>query len=542
MTLSVIRQLPDELINQIAAGEVVERPSSVLKELIENSLDSGATQIEVTLKAGGLEEICVIDNGCGISALDLPLSVKRHATSKIRQASDLEAIGTFGFRGEALSSICSVSQVTITSRNQQDSMGYQMTLDEGVPQGSLRMLAAPVGTQVVVSHLFKNTPARRKFLRSSHTELSHCQKLIKEIALGNPTIRFTLRHENRILGTWVSTDRKGRFQDCLKLPVAPLMVLESREEMTLEAYLSPPEQAVARSELFLFINGRPVRHRPFMSAIRTAFTEAFGFGKEPIGACYLDLRKDWVDVNVHPQKWEVRCFNQESIYYWLLSSFRKHFAQTKQPPEKAHSPAQPIRSFVPSRPTFTFQPMPLSPPLPSTPFTFLFKNEDFLICQDSDGLIIAETPQLTLKAETRRLLNLWKQGQWPIEKVLTPKICRLSEKLRLVAEEQRTFLIRWGFENESFGDGDFSIRSRPSFIPESILEKVFVALVEKYKESEAPESVITWLLDFCRSYSPMELSCSVPLLLEELSKQLTGTDGTCTLPIHQIRKSNESQL
>jgi DNA mismatch repair protein MutL len=546
MTLSVIRQLPDDLINQIAAGEVVERPSSVLKELIENSLDSGATQIEIALKAGGLDEISVIDNGCGISPLDLPLSVQRHATSKIRKASDLEAIGTFGFRGEALSSICSVSQVTITSRTPQDAMGYQIVLDEGISQGALRMLAAPLGTQVVVSYLFKNTPARRKFLRSSHTELSHCQKIIKEIALGNPEVRFTLRNENRILATYLTLKRKDRFQECLKLPWSPLSVLETREEMTLEAYLSPPEYAVARSELFLYINGRPVRHRPFLSAIRTAFSDSFGFGREPIGACYLDLRKDWVDVNVHPQKWEVRCFHQESIYYWILSTLRKHFAQAMnlhKPtiPHPTPSPFQSFRSFQSSRPSVNAPALPLTPNLsPSYPFTFLFKNNDFVVCQDTRGLLIAELAELELTAETRRLSTLWSHGQWPTEKLSIPKICRLPEKLRLRAEQHHTFLTHWGFESEGFGDGDFSLRSRPSFIPESILENVFIAFVEIGETTQEPKWVICWLLDFCRRLSTTDLSCPTPLLLEELTKQLNESDHNRSITIHHIRKSNDS--
>ncbi|NBX76614.1 MAG: DNA mismatch repair endonuclease MutL [Proteobacteria bacterium] len=540
MTLSVIRQLPDDLINQIAAGEVVERPSSVLKELIENSLDSGASQIEIVLKSGGLEEISVIDNGCGISPLDLPLSVKRHATSKIRQASDLEAISTFGFRGEALSSISSVSQVTITSRTAQDSMGYQIVLDEGISQGAPRMLAAPLGTQVVVSQLFKNTPARRKFLRSSHTELSHCQKIIKEIALGNPEVRFTLRGENRILATYVTLNRKDRFQECLKLSWAPLTVLESREEMGLEAYLSPPEVAVARSELYFYINGRPVRHRPFISAIRTAFSEAFGFGKEPIGACYLDLRKDWVDVNVHPQKWEVRCFNQESIYHWILSSLRKTFAQSLQKPQDPQPAPQSIRTFLPSRPFFPVQS--ISSPLPSYPFTFLFRNEDFLVCQDPKGLIVADISMLYLKAQTRHLIELWKQGHFPTEKVSLPKICRLSDHRRKLADEHRTLLNCWGFENESFGDGDFSIRSRPAFVSESTLEQVFLAAIDQCELAQEPERFISWLVTFSYRLSSQILSCSTPFLLEELKNQLTEPDSNRSDSIYHIRKHNVSDL
>ncbi|MFM8269403.1 MAG: DNA mismatch repair endonuclease MutL [Pseudomonadota bacterium] len=536
MTHSVIRQLSEDLINQIAAGEVVERPASVLKELIENSLDSGASQIDIVLFAGGLDEIRVLDNGSGISPLDLPLSIQRHATSKIKTAADLEAIATFGFRGEALSSICSVSNVTITSRTAHEAMAYQLTIDEGLIKGPIQMLAAPIGTQVVVSHLFKHTPARRKFLRSNHTELAHCQRVLKEIALANPKVRFALRNESRLLATWVSPTRKERFQECLKLPWAPLEIRGIRDEITLEAYLSPPEHSVSRSELFLFINGRPVRHRAFLSAIRTAFQEMFGVGKEPIGTCYLDLRKDWVDVNVHPQKWEVRCFNQESIFSWLLTTFRK---QLNQEVSSFSTPPNYLPShFKHPSPTFSDVPLPSSQ---SYPFHFLFKNDKFLICEDTEGLIVSEIGPLAIQFEASRLLDLWKKNKWPVETLLIPKICRLPEKLRPILDKSQPFLTAWGFQNDLFGDGDFSLRTRPSFVPEEQLISLFLSLLSHlsdprvFQESFShPEQIISWLLSQTNPSSASYLSHSLGALMEELVNQMNLSRNGFSSFIHRI--------
>lgn len=524
MTQSVIRQLPEDLINQIAAGEVVERPASVIKELIENSLDSGASQIEVSLVAGGLDEIRVLDNGCGIFPLDLPLSVQRHATSKIKTANDLEAIGTFGFRGEALSSICSVAQVTLISRTHSDSTGYQITLDQGVARGPIQMVAAPVGTQVIVTGLFKTIPARRKFLRSNHTELTHCQKLLKEITLANPGVRFTLRNENRLLGTWVTSNRRERFQESLKVSWEPIEIRETRDDMILEAYLSPPEQSVARSDLFLFINGRPVRHRPFLSAIRTAFFEVLGPGREPVGTCYLDLRKDWVDVNVHPQKWEVRCFHQESIYSWLLATFRKHL--TRWTPSSSMPSNPSVNQF--RMPSPHFSPVSSSAnTLTSYPFNFLFKNERFLICEDDAGLIISQLNLLEPQAETSRLLRLWNQGSWPIEGIPVPVVCRPPEKQRGWVENSHSFLKSWGFQTEGFGDGDFTLRTRPTFISEAHVAHVFLEFISKWSDTlcfeegvSNTELIISWLVKRSFEFSESQPSPTLNQLLGELEQQM----------------------
>lgn len=496
-----ISRLPELLINQIAAGEVIERPSNVIKELVENSLDAGATRIDVHLKEGGIDELVVLDNGHGIDLADLPLAVERHATSKIQRVEDLEAISTFGFRGEALSSIASVSHLEIVSRTQSCPSGYQIVLDYGKALEDPKVVSSPVGTQVKVSQIFARTPARLKFLRSVQTELSHCNRMMREIALGNPEVKFFLQHNDRILGSWLSPSRKERFKECLKTQWEPWEIKEEREDMVFEAYLSPPQHAQSRSELYLFINGRPVRNRGFLSAIRNGFLEGAGPGLEPIGACYLDIRKDWVDVNVHPQKWEVRCLQQEAIYQWLLLNVRKRFVRPASSfplPVSASQASQTSRPFAPKPQHFTLpEPKFVAPParvIPEKrteplPFKYIGCTDTWVLAQDSQSLLIGDLALLEEHSLARLLLQDWTKGIWPSESLAIPKICRLDPVKTQVAQEQGGFLKKWGFETEFYGDGDFAVLSCPTFINESSLESVFLSLVVKLTEPQAKEQM-----------------------------------------------------
>jgi DNA mismatch repair protein MutL len=495
-----ISRLPELLINQIAAGEVVERPSNVVKELVENSLDAGSTRIDVQLKEGGMDEVVVIDNGLGIELADLPLAVERHATSKIRRVEDLEAISTFGFRGEALSSISSVSHLEIISRTRLSPSGYQIVLDYGKLLDTPKVVSSPVGTQVRVSQLFAHTPARLKFLRSVQTELSHCNRMMRELALGNPTVKFFLQHNDRSLGSWLSPSRKERFKECLKTHWNPLEIREEREDMLFEAFLSPPQHAQSRSELYLFINGRPVRNRGFLSAIRNGFLEGAGPGHEPIGACYLDIRKDWVDVNVHPQKWEVRCLQQEAIYQWLLASVRKHFVRSSSfsaPSFSALSDSSAPAPRLSEAKTFPAPPpqtktspppspsrMHLEPKTAALPFKYIGCTGHWLLAEDSESLLVGDLALLEEHALARILLQDWKQRAWTSEKLAIPKICRLDPSKTSVAQEQSSFLKEWGFETEFYGDGDFAVLSRPSFLNDSSLESVFSSLIEQLSQGD----------------------------------------------------------
>lgn len=317
-----IRKLDEILINQINAGEVVERPAHVVKELLENSLDAGATQIEVALLDGGTREILVKDNGAGIEASEMELAIERHATSKLQTADDLTRVASFGFRGEALASIASVSKMRLRSSTDSREGGAEITVDFGVASKPYPAARAQ-GTSVWVYDIFEKTPARKKFLRSAQTELAYIVKVIKESALAHPSVSFQVYHQGDLLHSYPANDEVARFWSCLKPQWEALEVRDESSQLKLMAYLSPPSHQDERSEMFLYINQRPVRNKTLLAAVRNAYLDNLGPGHEPSGAIFLSMDYSWVDVNAHPQKLEVRCVNQEKLYPWLYHSVSK---------------------------------------------------------------------------------------------------------------------------------------------------------------------------------------------------------------------------
>jgi len=499
---SPILRLPEEVINQIAAGEVIERPASIVKELIENSLDAGATRVDIFLENGGIDELRVVDDGSGILLEELPLAVQRHATSKLTRPEDLFLLESFGFRGEALSSICSVADVEITSRTGTSASAYRACFPAGEAGAPVEYLGAPLGTQVKVRNLFKNVPGRRKFLRSPQTELSHCQTILKEIALAHPEMRFSLHHNQRLLNTYSSHQLDNRFLECLKLKGEVFSFVEAHDHMALHAFFAPAHISFARAELYLFINKRPVRNRNFISAIRTAYKEFFT--QEPVGVCFLEIRKDWVDVNVHPQKWEVRCLEQASIYHWLLLSLRKHFASTKTPSAVAAAPLIPgIQKTGPSKwngPSFQ-KPLPVparepfvksigEEPLPERiPLQWVGRTSRALICAHEKGFVLADIKRLGVHLETRALLNQWNNQAWKSTALSIPCIIRFSEAHQKQLEKHQLFLESWGFVIELFGEGDYALKARPSFIAEAIAERLLCSILTSLSSSGVHNSI-----------------------------------------------------
>jgi DNA mismatch repair protein MutL len=299
--VSAIRVLPQLLVSQIAAGEVVERPASVLKELLENSLDAGARAISVTLDEGGVRRIQVEDDGAGISRGDLPLAIARHATSKISSLADLEGVATMGFRGEALASIAAVSRLAITSRREEDGHGSSLRV-EGGDSGEIAPAARAHGTTVSVEDLYFNTPARRKFLKSESTEYGHCDEVFRRIALAHPEIGFTLRHNGRASRHLRSQSLAERAAALLGKEVsqASVAVETSAGGMTLTGLAGTPQAAQGRADAqYLFVNGRYVRDRVVAHAIREAYAELLHGERQPAYVLFLGIDPRSVDVNVH---------------------------------------------------------------------------------------------------------------------------------------------------------------------------------------------------------------------------------------------------
>ena len=304
-----IRELPDELISQIAAGEVVERPASVVRELVDNALDAGATHITVRLLSGGVRLISVEDNGAGIPADELPIALKRHATSKITNLKELESVGTMGFRGEALAAIHSVSELSLLSRTAQQD--HAMRLDGR--SGELQAAARALGTTVEVKELFYSTPARRKFLKTDATELAHCVEAVRRHALSRPQVGFEIWHDGKLVEQWRSQtgneELDRRLADVLGADFLKNSVAVQFTQGNLHVFgrAGIPDAARARADhQFLYVNGRFVRDKVVTHAARSAYEDVLHGHRQPVYALYLDMDPTRVDVNVHPTKIELR--------------------------------------------------------------------------------------------------------------------------------------------------------------------------------------------------------------------------------------------
>ena len=327
-----IRQLPELLINQIAAGEVVERPSSVVKELLENSLDAGAQSIQVLLEQGGKRLIRVVDDGCGISRDELPLALARHATSKISSLEELEEVSSMGFRGEALPSMSSVSRMSITSRTEGDEHAWQIKTANGEIEAAVPAAGAP-GTQVELRDLFYNVPARRKFMRTDRTEFSHVDELLKRFALARPDVSFQLQHNNRMVRQFqpVSNDEGmlARLEAVIGKEFVEhvLNINEQRGSFGLRGWVAEPRYNRPQADRqFFFVNGRVIKDRLVAHAIRQAFRDVLFHGRHPAFVLFLEMPFAGVDVNVHPQKHEVRFRDSRSVHDFIYSTLNRNLA------------------------------------------------------------------------------------------------------------------------------------------------------------------------------------------------------------------------
>jgi DNA mismatch repair protein MutL len=329
-----IKILPDHLVNQIAAGEVVERPVSVVKELVENSLDARARVVTVSLEQGGKNLVRVVDDGLGIVHDDLALALQRHATSKIVSLEDLEQVATLGFRGEALPSIASVSRVDLASRHASESHGWSVQVRQG-HIGEVRPHAQQTGTRVEVADLFYNTPARRKFLRTESTEFGHTDQLLRRFALARFDVAFVLEHNGKNVMRHEVADTQERREKRLQgvfgdefLPHA-LYVDEDRSGMRLHGWVAEPRFNRAQSDRqFFFVNGRAVRDRVITHAVRKAFQDVLYHGRHPAFALYFELSPAMVDVNVHPQKHEVRFRDARMVHDFLFSALHRALGES----------------------------------------------------------------------------------------------------------------------------------------------------------------------------------------------------------------------
>lgn len=330
--LRPIQPLSDQLISQIAAGEVVERPSAVVKELLENALDAGATTINIRLEQGGVKRIAITDNGRGIAPEQLPLALARHATSKINSLNELENVATLGFRGEALASIASVSQLTLTSRTADAQHAWEICGVQGSDQkNTVAPSSGSQGTTVDVQDLYFNTPARRKFLKTEQTEFGHCAEVVRRIALSRPDVAFSLTHNGKTVDHWSVNDIAKRSAHILgsEFSGARLPLEESAGPLHLHGFIGLPTASKARGDAqYFYVNGRFVRDKLLTHAVRSAYQDVLHGDRYPSYVISLDLDPALVDVNVHPSKIEVRFRDSRAVHQFVFHAVSRALAQT----------------------------------------------------------------------------------------------------------------------------------------------------------------------------------------------------------------------
>jgi DNA mismatch repair protein MutL len=321
----VIAALPDTLISQIAAGEVVERPASVVKEVLENAIDAGAQAITIRLEEGGCQRISIQDDGSGIAHKELHLAIQRHATSKITSLADLESVASLGFRGEALASIASVSRFSITTRTSDDEHAWQIQVNGGQTMGDAAPSSGPIGTTVDVQDLYFNTPARRKFLKSSATELGHCLELIRRIALSRPDIGFAIWHNGKVIERWASCNIEQRVDAILgqEFQSSKIALEHISGPLTVRGFISKPTSSRARADQqYSFVNGRFVRDKVIQHAIRSAYQDVLHGDRQPMVVLSLEIDPQLVDVNVHPAKTEVRFREGGAVHQFIYKAIQ----------------------------------------------------------------------------------------------------------------------------------------------------------------------------------------------------------------------------
>ena len=342
-----IQRLSTRLANQIAAGEVVERPASVVKEVLENSLDAGATRVDVDVESGGVKLIRIRDNGNGIDPDDLPLAMARHATSKITSLEDLEAVGSLGFRGEALASIGSVSRLTLTSNaSEQGSEGSSAACEGRDMEVQVKPAPHPQGTTVEVRDLFFNTPARRKFLRTEKTEFNHLEEVVKRLALSRFDVAFSLRHNGRGIhqlkaGTGQVEQQRRVATVCGPAFMDQAIYIENAASgFKLWGWVGLPTFSRSQADLqYFFVNGRVIRDKLIAHAVKQAYRDVLYHGRHPAFVLYLEVDPAQVDVNVHPTKHEVRFRDGRSVHNFIFSSLHRALADVRP---AADNPADPL--------------------------------------------------------------------------------------------------------------------------------------------------------------------------------------------------------
>lgn len=496
-----IHLLPDVLISQIAAGEVVERPASALKELLENSLDAGATQIDVALVNGGVKQLKVTDNGGGIPKDELPLALARHATSKIASLDDLENVRSLGFRGEALASIAAISRLSLTSRSPRERHAWRIAADGG-NLSEVQPAALDAGTTLDVSDLYFNTPARRKFLKTEATEFGHCEEAFKRMALSRADVSFNFIHNNRAQWRLMAGEPLRRISAILgdEFTENAVMLDESAGGLRLWGMAAKPAYSkMSRDAQYCFVNGRFVRDKLLSHAIRQAYQDVLHHERHPAFVLFLELDPAGVDVNVHPAKTEVRFRESQGVHRFVFHVLQRALAGSagevaNAPPEAAVRPesrfqnyAVPYQSQIPlragegehfyqtlfgERPTapLVASPQPLPQDAPHDfPLGFAIAQLHgiYVLAQNRAGLVVVDMHAAHERIMYERLKTALDADSVAMQPMLLP-ISFNADRLEIaVAEEQGDILKNLGFELAVLSPATLAVRAVPALLTDS---------------------------------------------------------------------------
>ncbi len=512
-----IRQLPDTLINQIAAGEVVERPASVVKELVENALDAGARRIDIDLEEGGVRLIRIRDDGGGIPAAELPLAVTRHATSKIASIDDLEAVATLGFRGEALPSVASVSRFSLTSRHADAEHGAMLQVDGG-RIGQVAPQSHPPGTTVEVRDLFFNVPARRKFLRAERTELSHIEEWLRSLALARPDVELRVSHNGKPSRRWKGEAdllSEVRLHEALGQDFArsALRVDHSGAGLRLHGWIAQPAyNRASADQQYLYVNGRAVRDRNVAHAVRQAFSDVLFHGRHPAYVLFLELDPRGVDVNVHPAKHEVRFRESRLVHDFVYRTLHEALAKTRAGSMTHHNGAHPASNgwSMPPRQagiglqvsdapaayaalytdrtsdekSVPFAPMPADDEqgMPPLGFAIAQLHGIYILAENVDGLIVVDMHAAHERIGYEKLKTAHDGAGLRTQPLLVPASMSVSEREADIAEREAETLATLGFEVARSGPQSLLLRSVPALLAQGDVEALLRDVLADLRE------------------------------------------------------------
>lgn len=525
--IPTIRRLPSLVANQIAAGEVVERPASVVKELLENSLDAQATQIEIEIEQGGIALIRIRDNGFGIRKDELLLALSRHATNKITNLEDLERLNSLGFRGEALASIAAISRLTLNSRFYNQEFGYGIHLDGREPATTPEPIAHPIGTTLEVRDLFYNTPARRRFLRTEKTEFGQVHETIKRLALSCFEVSFKLTHNHKTLMALKIAPQAADKLQRVSMLCGPeftdhiLTVQADTGGMQLSGWITQPTYSRSQPDMqYFFVNGRIIRDKLLNHAVRQAYEDVLHLSRYPSYVLYLQINPSEIDVNVHPTKNEVRFVQSSAVYRFLVHSLQDCLANTspKQagaptsvqelfknklapstsstsaahlPSDSNHNLSLPLTTFysTPSpsasaiqETTQAYQALsaplltaplsaadePILPattsPIPPLGYALAQLHHNYILAENAAGLVLVDIHAAHERLTYERMKSVWQTDQFTAQVLLVPLTVAVSEREANLAEQQLELFNQLGFDLSRIGPEALLVRQIPTLL------------------------------------------------------------------------------